>query len=323
MLLERADRNETDRAAGDPLAERHARRVRRDGGLREARPRGRLAGGQKEHPRDSVFVRPDRQSPTVFGRAYPSTRCCTFRPWTSVHQLPWLHWSDHAPPADGVRAARALRGPQCRRGGVRRRGTPGSWAGGLARPAVRARKRAQRGPVGRTARSRRLDRAVPGRGRAGTSSGRSSRTCSRTCRERHATRSARPLPTMSSSSKAARRSSRRFASASRSRAPLRLPTEPVRLGLGPPPVRRGAVLEGRNAARFAGPWEAAGARLTEVVETWRAPVFLWPWRNPHPERALERIVLQPVGAARAPLRSDAQRRSRRARSRATPRATWS
>jgi len=45
--------------------------------------------------------------------------------------------------------------------------------------------------------------------------------------------------------------------------------------------------------RHAGPWQAAGARLTEVVESWRAPVFLWPWRNPHPERSLERIVLHP------------------------------
>jgi hypothetical protein len=48
-------------------------------------------------------------------------------------------------------------------------------------------------------------------------------------------------------------------------------------------------------ARYGGPWGDAGGRLTEAVHTWRAPLFLWPWRNPEPERRLERITLHAQG----------------------------
>ena len=36
-------------------------------------------------------------------------------------------------------------------------------------------------------------------------------------------------------------------------------------------------------------------RLTETVHTWRAPLFLWPWRNPEPERRLESVILRARG----------------------------
>ena len=43
------------------------------------------------------------------------------------------------------------------------------------------------------------------------------------------------------------------------------------------------------------------------VHTWRAPFFLWPWRNPHPDRPLERIACsRPSRPPPARLRGDAE-----------------
>jgi hypothetical protein len=47
--------------------------------------------------------------------------------------------------------------------------------------------------------------------------------------------------------------------------------------------------------RFAGPWGEAGLRLTEATQGMAQAYYLWAWRNPHPDRALEAITIEPAG----------------------------
>lgn len=47
--------------------------------------------------------------------------------------------------------------------------------------------------------------------------------------------------------------------------------------------------------RNAGPWGDAGERQTEVNQAWPQAYFIWAWGNPHPERPIRRIVIEPAG----------------------------
>ena len=49
--------------------------------------------------------------------------------------------------------------------------------------------------------------------------------------------------------------------------------------------------------RYQGAWGDAGERLTEVEQAWPGAYYLWAWANPHPQRALRSIEVQPAGPA--------------------------
>ena len=50
-----------------------------------------------------------------------------------------------------------------------------------------------------------------------------------------------------------------------------------------------------NLPRFEGSWGEAGNRLTEHARGGSAGYYLWCWKNPHPDRAVERIDVIPRG----------------------------
>ena len=45
--------------------------------------------------------------------------------------------------------------------------------------------------------------------------------------------------------------------------------------------------------RYEGKWSEAGERLTEVGQGYPASYYLWAWLNPHPDRPLDSLVLEP------------------------------
>jgi hypothetical protein len=47
------------------------------------------------------------------------------------------------------------------------------------------------------------------------------------------------------------------------------------------------------ADRYRGPWGAIGFRQTEAQQAWPEAYYLWAWKNPHPERTLESIRIEP------------------------------
>jgi hypothetical protein len=49
--------------------------------------------------------------------------------------------------------------------------------------------------------------------------------------------------------------------------------------------------------RWEGSWGAAGERLCEADQGREEAWFLWPWENPHPERPIQAIVIEPAGPA--------------------------
>ncbi|MBM3277644.1 MAG: CehA/McbA family metallohydrolase [Candidatus Handelsmanbacteria bacterium] len=49
--------------------------------------------------------------------------------------------------------------------------------------------------------------------------------------------------------------------------------------------------------RHTGVWGEAGRRQTEVLPGSARWYFLWPWKNPHPERRLDRVEILPAGPA--------------------------
>jgi hypothetical protein len=46
--------------------------------------------------------------------------------------------------------------------------------------------------------------------------------------------------------------------------------------------------------RYAGNWEEAGFRQTESVYAHSNTYYLWPWRNPHPDRVIESLTVEPA-----------------------------
>ena len=72
-------------------------------------------------------------------------------------------------------------------------------------------------------------------------------------------------------------------------------SDPARISWGHLPFAAVTIERDHTPDRYEGRWEEAGGRRTETVHTWRAPLFLWPWRNPTPERRLERIELRARG----------------------------
>lgn len=71
--------------------------------------------------------------------------------------------------------------------------------------------------------------------------------------------------------------------------------DPARISWGHLPFAAVTTERDHTPDRYSGPWGEAGGRLTETIHTWRAPLFLWPWRNPAAERRLERITLHARG----------------------------
>ena len=71
--------------------------------------------------------------------------------------------------------------------------------------------------------------------------------------------------------------------------------DPARISWGHLPFAALTTERDATPERYAGNWADAGGRRTETVHTWRAPLFLWPWRNPFPERRLERIEMRARG----------------------------
>ncbi|MCZ7648734.1 MAG: CehA/McbA family metallohydrolase [Planctomycetota bacterium] len=47
--------------------------------------------------------------------------------------------------------------------------------------------------------------------------------------------------------------------------------------------------------RYEGHWGAAGHRQTEANGAYPRDFYLWPWRNPHPERKLAELLVRPLG----------------------------
>ncbi|MCS6862464.1 MAG: hypothetical protein NZT92_19350, partial [Abditibacteriales bacterium] len=53
-------------------------------------------------------------------------------------------------------------------------------------------------------------------------------------------------------------------------------------------------MQNRLQPRYEGPWGAAGNRQTEVIQAWPRQYFLWAWENPHPERVMESVTIEPA-----------------------------
>jgi hypothetical protein len=51
----------------------------------------------------------------------------------------------------------------------------------------------------------------------------------------------------------------------------------------------------RLQPRYEGRWGNAGNRQTEANQQWPAHFFLWAWENPHPDRPLVSVTLEPAG----------------------------
>ena len=49
--------------------------------------------------------------------------------------------------------------------------------------------------------------------------------------------------------------------------------------------------------RFAGPWGAAGQRLTEAYQAYPQAYVLWAWPNPYPDRPIRSLLIAPAGPA--------------------------
>jgi hypothetical protein len=47
--------------------------------------------------------------------------------------------------------------------------------------------------------------------------------------------------------------------------------------------------------RYEGRWGNAGSRQTEATQQWPRHFCLWAWENPHPERVLESVTVEPAG----------------------------
>lgn len=70
--------------------------------------------------------------------------------------------------------------------------------------------------------------------------------------------------------------------------------DPVTVSWGHLPFAAVPTDKDQTPPRHEGLWSDAGGRQTETVHTWRAPLFLWPWHNPYPDRALTRVSLRPT-----------------------------
>lgn len=53
-------------------------------------------------------------------------------------------------------------------------------------------------------------------------------------------------------------------------------------------------MKNRLQPRYEGPWGAAGTRQTEVIQAWPRQYFLWAWENPHPERVIASVTIEPT-----------------------------
>jgi hypothetical protein len=48
-------------------------------------------------------------------------------------------------------------------------------------------------------------------------------------------------------------------------------------------------------ARYEGRWGNAGNRQTEANQAWPRHFYLWAWKNPHPDRSLASVTIEPAG----------------------------
>ena len=47
--------------------------------------------------------------------------------------------------------------------------------------------------------------------------------------------------------------------------------------------------------RYEGPWDAMGRRQSEAMQAFPDDYYLWAWENPHPEKTIESVTIQPTG----------------------------
>jgi hypothetical protein len=50
----------------------------------------------------------------------------------------------------------------------------------------------------------------------------------------------------------------------------------------------------RLMPRYEGNWGASGNRQTEAIQAWPRQYFLWAWENPHPDRVIESVTIEPT-----------------------------
>jgi hypothetical protein len=90
----------------------------------------------------------------------------------------------------------------------------------------------------------------------------------------------------------------RYAGGEEVRVPVR---ERFEIGVAPPAQGGGRpflALQGQAESlmpRYEGQWEAAGWRQTEASRAGTRSYSLWAWENPHPDRVIDSIVIEPAG----------------------------
>lgn len=90
----------------------------------------------------------------------------------------------------------------------------------------------------------------------------------------------------------------RFAGGEEARVPIR---ERFEVGVAPPAQGGGspflAVPDQKEqlVPRYEGRWDSAGRRQTEASRGGSRGYFLWAWENPHPDRVIESVTIEPAG----------------------------
>jgi len=88
----------------------------------------------------------------------------------------------------------------------------------------------------------------------------------------------------------------RFADGEEIRVPIRERFEIacVPTGWGQLPFLAVPDQKNRLMPRYEGHWGAAGNRQAEAIQAWPRQYFLWAWENPHPERVIESVTIEPA-----------------------------
>jgi hypothetical protein len=87
----------------------------------------------------------------------------------------------------------------------------------------------------------------------------------------------------------------RYADGAEERVPIRERFEihVVPTGWGEFPFLAVPDTKNRMADRYEGPWGQAGFRQTEAVQSWPDAYYLYAWKNPRPDAALESVTIEP------------------------------
>ena len=89
----------------------------------------------------------------------------------------------------------------------------------------------------------------------------------------------------------------RYAGGEEIRAPIRERFEVavVPIGWGQHPFLAVPDQKDSLQPRHEGRWGNAGNRQTEANQAWPRHFYLWAWENPHPERPIESVTIEPAG----------------------------